>query len=152
MYHVSVKKAGGRITKMFQGRIKFILAIGIIALTLSYLVYGGVRDTMVYYLTVDELVGRVPSVYDEKVRVSGIVVPGSIRKEIDGRLEFKITDGKQTIDVKYKGIIPDIFKDDVEAVVEGVYTPANVFDADILLAKCPTKYESEEGLKKGENV
>lgn len=134
---------------MFRGKIKFILAIGVIALTLSYLVYGGVKDTMVYYLTIDELVDRVPSVYEERVRVSGTVVPGSIRKEIDGRLEFKITDGKQMMDVKYRGIIPDIFRDNVEAVVEGSYTPESIFHADVLLAKCPTKYESEDKLKKG---
>ncbi|HEX3036854.1 MAG TPA: cytochrome c maturation protein CcmE [Thermodesulfobacteriota bacterium] len=137
---------------MFRGKIKFILAIGVIALTLSYLVYGGVKDTMVYYLTIDELVDRVPSVYEDRVRVSGTVVPGSIRKEIDGRLEFKITDGKQMMDVKYRGIIPDIFRDNVEAVVEGSYTPERVFQADVLLAQCPTKYESEDKLKKGEST
>jgi cytochrome c-type biogenesis protein CcmE len=126
---------------MCRGRFKFILAIGMIVLALTYLVYGGVRDTMVYYLTVGELIQRVPSVYKDKVRVSGIVVPGSIKKSIDGSLEFKITDGKQDIDVRYKGIVPDIFRDNVEAVVEGLYTPQNVFSAKVLLAKCPTKYD-----------
>jgi len=133
-------------------RIKFVVAIAIIGLALSYLVYGGVKEAKVYYLTVEELKERVPSVYKEKVRVSGKVVPGTIKKEIDGSLEFQITNGSQTIDVRYKGIIPDIFKDGVEAVVEGLYTPANVFKANVLLAKCPTKYESIDSLKKGENI
>lgn len=137
---------------MIRGKIKFIIAIGVIALTLSYLVYGGVKETMVYYLTLDELMDRVPSVYEERVRVSGTVVPGSIRKEIDGSLEFKLTDGEQVMGVKYRGIIPDIFRDNVEAVVEGAYTPGGVFEADVLLAKCPTKYESEDKLKKGEST
>jgi len=133
-------------------RIKFIVAIGIVGLALSYLVYGGVKEAKVYYLTVEELKDRAPSIYKEKVRVSGKVVPGTIKKEIDGSLEFRITNGNQTIDVRYKGIIPDIFKDGVEAVVEGLYTPANVFNANVLLAKCPTKYESIDSLKKGENT
>ena len=137
---------------MLRGRIKFIIAIAVIVITLSYLVYGGVKEAKVYYLTVGELKDRVPSVYKDKVRVSGTVVPGSIKKDLDGSLEFKITDGEKTIDVHYKGIIPDIFKDEVEAVVEGVYTPENVFQANVLLAKCPTKYESLEGLEKGENI
>ena len=136
---------------MLRGKIKFIIAIGVIATTLSYLVYGGVKEAKVYYLTVGELKERVPSVYEDKVRVSGIVVPGSIKKDIDGSLEFKITDGEKTLDVHYKGIIPDIFKDEVEAVVEGVYTPENELQANVLLAKCPTKYESLEGLERGEN-
>ena len=137
---------------MLRGRIKFIIAIAVIVITLSYLVYGGVKEAKVYYLTVGELKERVPSVYKDKVRVSGTVVPGSIKKDLDGSLEFKITDGEKTIDVHYKGIIPDIFKDEVEAVVEGVYTPEDVFQANVLLAKCPTKYESLEGLEKGENI
>jgi len=137
---------------MLRGRIKFIIAIAVIVVTLSYLVYGGVKEAKVYYLTVGELKERVPSVYTDKVRVSGTVVPGSIKKDLDGGLEFKITDGERTLDVHYKGIIPDIFKDEVEAVVEGVYTPENVFQANVLLAKCPTKYESLDGLEKGENI
>jgi cytochrome c-type biogenesis protein CcmE len=136
---------------MLKGKLKFVVAIVVIALAVSYLVYGGVKDTMVYYLTVEELHNRVPSVYDEKVRVSGTVVPGTIKQGHDGLLEFQITDGAGTIDVAYSGIVPDIFKDDVEAVVEGVYTPANVFQADTLLAKCPTKYESTDDLYKQQN-
>ncbi len=136
---------------MLKGRYKLIIAIGVIALGITYLVYGSVKDTMVYYLTVPELKDRVPSVYKERVRVSGTVVPGSIRNEVDGFLEFKIADGDDSIDVKYKGVIPDTFNDGVEAVVEGLYTPSNVFNANVLLAKCPTKYESTDSLRKAES-
>jgi len=107
---------------------------------------------MVYYLTVEELKERIPFVYKEKVRVSGAVVPGSIKKDIDGSLEFKISDGKQSIDVRYKGIVPDIFREGVQAVVEGLYTPENIFQAKVLLAKCPTKYEPANPFNKGENT
>ena len=131
---------------MLKGRLKFIVAIAVIALTVSYLVYGGVKDTMVYYLTVEELKAQVPTVYDTRVRVSGTVVPGTIIKDTNNALEFQITDGTQNINVTYEGIIPDIFADDVEAVVEGVYAKNDVFEADTLLAKCPTKYESTDSL------
>jgi cytochrome c-type biogenesis protein CcmE len=137
---------------MSRGRIKFIAGIGVIVIALTYLVYGGVRDTMVYYLTVGELKGRVPSVYRDKVRVSGTVVAGSIKRGMDGSLEFKITDGKQSIDVHYSGIVPDIFRDNVEAVVEGLYTPQNVFKANVLLAKCPTKYDPANPSNKGKST
>jgi cytochrome c-type biogenesis protein CcmE len=131
---------------MLKGKLKFIIAIGVIALTVSYLVYGGVKDTMVYYLTVEELKAQVPTVYDTRVRVSGIVVPGTIIKDANNAIEFQITDGTQNVNVTYEGIIPDIFADDVEAVVEGVYAKNDVFEADTLLAKCPTKYESTDSL------
>ncbi|MGB3365833.1 MAG: cytochrome c maturation protein CcmE [Thermodesulfobacteriota bacterium] len=131
---------------MLKGKLKFIIAIGVIALTVSYLVYGGVKDTMVYYLTVEELKAQVPTVYDTRVRVSGIVVPGTIIIDANNAIEFQITDGTQNVNVTYEGIIPDIFADDVEAVVEGVYAKNDVFEADTLLAKCPTKYESTDSL------
>lgn len=131
---------------MLKGRLKFIVAIAVIFLTVSYLVYAGVKDTMVYYLTVEELKEKGPSVYDDRVRVSGIVVPGTIVNKTGELLRFTISDGSETVDVTYGGIIPDVFRDDVEAVVEGVYTEDNIFVADTLLAKCPTKYESTDSL------
>jgi len=132
---------------MFKGRIKFIVAISAIFTCVGYLVFTGVSQSGVYYLKIDELKSRTPSVYKQKVRVSGNVVEGSIKKDIGGKLEFKISDGSEYILVNYNGIIPDIFRDNVEAVVEGSYKPDNTFDADLLLAKCPTKYESEDSLK-----
>lgn len=131
---------------MFKGKLKFVIAIVVIALTVSYLVYAGVKDTMVYYLTVEELKDRVPEVYDDRVRVSGMVVAGTIERNMGEPLTFTISDGGETVDVTYEGIIPDIFADDVEAVVEGVYTQDGMFVADTLLAKCPTKYESTDSL------
>ena len=131
---------------MLKGKLKFIVAIIIIAGALSYLVFAGVKDTMVYYLTISELEAKTPSVYGDRVRVSGNVVPGTIVKDSDGSLKFQITDGNNSINVSYRGIVPDIFKDDVEAVVEGKYSENRQFNADVLLAKCPTKYESDEQL------
>ena len=111
---------------------------------ISWLVFAGVKDSMVYYITVDELLEDVPDIYGQKVRVSGTVVHGSIKNELDDSLRFTIADGRGKIDVEYDGRIPDIFTDGVEAVVEGRFSTDNVFEADLLLAKCPTKYESEE--------
>lgn len=131
---------------MLKGKLKFIVAIAVIVSALSYLVFAGVKDTMVYYLTVSELEAKVPSIYGTRVRVSGVVVPGTIEKSTDGELRFQITDEHGTINIVYNGIVPDIFADNVEAVVEGKYFSGNQFQADVLLAKCPTKYESDEQL------
>lgn len=137
---------------MFKGKLKFIVAIALIVSTVGYLVYGSAKNTMVYYLTVNELNERVPDIYNQRIRVSGTVVPGTIEKDADGTLRFKITDGSGMISINYKGIIPDIFKEEVEAVVEGQYGEDKIFRADTLLAKCPTKYESDEQLYKNQRV
>lgn len=130
----------------------FVAAVAVIVCLVSWLVFAGVRDSMVYYVTVDELFSQAPEIYGDKVRVSGTVVSGSIRNEIDDSLRFTMAAGGGTLDVEYDGVIPDIFADGVEAVVEGELLADNVFRADLLLAKCPTKYESEDSLyerKKG---
>ncbi len=126
-----------------KGKLKFILPLVVIVSLISWLVFAGVKDSMVYYITVDELLEDVPDIYGQKVRVSGTVVHDSIKNELDDSLRFTIADGKGKIDIEYDGIIPDIFTDGVEAVVEGKFSADNVFEADLLLAKCPTKYESE---------
>ena len=127
-----------------KGKLKFILPLFVIVSLISWLVFAGVKDSMVYYITVDELLEDVPDIYGQKVRVSGTVVHGSIENELDDSLRFTIADGKGKVDVEYDGVIPDIFTDGVEAVVEGKFSADNVFVADLLLAKCPTKYESDE--------
>jgi len=127
-----------------KAKLKFIVPLVIIAFLISWLVFAGVRDSMVYYITVEELLENVPDVYGQKVRVSGTVVHGSIKNELDESLRFTMADGKEKIDVEYDGVIPDIFTDGVEAVVEGSISTDNIFVADLLLAKCPTKYESDE--------
>ncbi|MCY3986262.1 MAG: cytochrome c maturation protein CcmE [Candidatus Dadabacteria bacterium] len=128
-----------------KDKLKLILPILVIVSLVSWLVFAGVKDSMVYYITVDELLEDIPDIYGQKIRVSGTVVHGSIKNEIDDLLRFTIADGQGEIHVEYDGIIPDIFTDGVEAVVEGKFYAGNIFEADLLLAKCPTKYESEEG-------
>lgn len=127
-----------------KARLKFIVPLVVIVSLISWLVFAGVKDSMVYYITVDELLEDVPDIYGQKVRVSGTVVDGSIQNELDDSLRFTIEAGEGRLDVEYDGVIPDIFTDGVEAVVEGKFSRNNVFEADLLLAKCPTKYESEE--------
>ncbi len=122
------------------------LAVGgvIIVLTLIYVVYAGVRDSMVYYLTPTELLAKGDAAYEEGVRVSGRVEEGTIKHDTKSMiLTFKLTDQKHSIPVSYKGIVPDTFKYGVEVVVEGKLAPEKTFEATTLLAKCPSKYESE---------
>jgi cytochrome c-type biogenesis protein CcmE len=51
-----------------------------------------------------------------------------------------ITDGARALPVAYSGVVPDIFKDGRQVVVEGALGRDGTFEATTLLAKCPTKY------------
>lgn len=121
---------------------KFIIAGTIILGIVGYLIYTGIRDLGVYYFTVNEL--KMKKIYNQGVRVGGKVAPGSIQwnpAQMD--LKFLLTDGKESIKVFYKGIVPDAFKDDNEVLVEGKYLPDGNFTAVTLLAKCPSKYKAK---------
>ena len=57
-------------------------------------------------------------------------------------VQFQTADASGSMPVTYKGVLPDIFADNVEVVVEGKYSQDGTFNAGTLLAKCPSKFES----------
>ena len=112
-----------------------------IVLSLAYLVYGGIQQGATYWVTVGELEQRAPGTAAERVRLGGTVAPGTIRWDASHRhLRFVVTDGQHTLPVAYSGVVPDIFAEGRQVVVEGTLDRSGTFDATTLLAKCPTKY------------
>lgn len=122
--------------------VKLIVASAVLLLAVGYLVLTGMQSTSVYYLTVGELRSQAPSI-SRPVRVAGNVAPGSVQKTNGGLgLRFVVEDGSGSFPVVYSGgPVPDIFGEQVEVVVEGKLQPDGTFNADTLLAKCPSKFE-----------
>jgi cytochrome c-type biogenesis protein CcmE len=79
-------------------------------------------------------------------RVAGAIVPESIEWSTrDLHLTFQIQDESGTLPISYHGPQPDMLVDAVEAVAIGRYDPAaQVFEAEELLMKCPSKYEEQQ--------
>ncbi len=129
-------------------RRKRVLIGGIIVfLAIGYLGYMGFKGSATYYYTVSELIEQGNSVYGENVRVNGQVVPGTVEQEAQGRiLRFTIVDidGDESLPVVFQGVAPDSFKDGAEVVAEGQLNPDGVFQANTILAKCPSKYVPED--------
>lgn len=127
-------------------RLKFVVAGGLILGAITYLMFSGISDSMVYYYTVSEALELAQEDAGKGIRISGYVSSGTIeREESESRVGFLVydRDGAHTLPVVYQGIIPDTFKDDAEVVVEGNYDlEEEVFHANVLLAKCPSKYEA----------
>ncbi|NSW88839.1 cytochrome c maturation protein CcmE [bacterium] len=127
---------------MSSPKKKIKIFVCVLILFFSFLIFKAVESSLVYYLTVTEALESKSKSKIKRLRVSGIVEKGSIKKNIDGSITFNITDFEKIIHVRYKGEIPDIFKDEIEAVVEGELVD-KTFIANKLFAKCPTKYEDE---------
>ena len=122
---------------------KVYLAFALVILSISFLVaYGFNDETMVYYSTVKELKMRGADAYDQGFRVSGIVVPGSVKKATDRvHVSFDVIEEGETLHIVYDGILPDTFKEDMEVLVEGKYQPDGTFMATNVFTKCASKYE-----------
>ncbi|MDM7915060.1 MAG: cytochrome c maturation protein CcmE [Candidatus Eisenbacteria bacterium] len=117
---------------------RFLIGFVLIALAIGLFVARGAKKSMVYYVTVSELLAQPRN--SEGLRVTGTVVPGTIQRD-DLVLRFEMTDGTKALPVEYKGIVPDTFGEKGEVVVEGAYHAGGSFEANFLMAKCPSKYE-----------
>ena len=124
------------------------IAVGLTVLVagIGFLVVTAMQTSAVYYLTVSELKALGQSVQGQPVRVAGHVADGSIQRDPTSFLvQFDATDASGRLPVTYRGVLPDIFGDGVEVVVEGRYGDDGVFVASTLLAKCPSKFETAPG-------
>ncbi len=120
----------------------FILAGIAILGAVLYLVFANTETNAVYYMTVPEL-KHCTTCTVRAVRVAGVVEAGSVvRDDARQMINFTITDGKQLLPVTYTGVVPDIFRPGIQVVVEGHYTGQGPFQAQTLLAKCPSKFQS----------
>ncbi len=127
---------------------KFIVAGLLIVGAVSYLMVSGIDDNMLYYYTLSELMEKKSELAGVGVRVHGHVSSGTIRIHRErSQVDFLVMEKKttHTLPVTYQGIIPDTFKDGAEVVVEGTYQAGrHHFQATILMAKCPSKYEEAQ--------
>jgi len=79
------------------------------------------------------------------VRLGGLVQAGSIKRAADGvTIRFVVTDGKATTPVTFRGIAPDLFRENSGVVAEGEFRPDGSFVATNLLAKHDEKYQPPE--------
>ncbi len=116
-----------------------LLGIAVIAALVAVAVTMFTRS-IVYYHTPTEVL-RMPG---ERVRLSGQVVDGSIATDPSaGTVRFAVSDGTSTIPIVYHGPRPDTLRDEAEAVVEGELGADGVFHADVLFAKCPSKFQAK---------
>lgn len=122
--------------------LSFIFGAIAILAAVIYLVYANTQANAVYYLTVSEL-KSCTTCATQSVRVAGVVQAGSVVHDNQKQLiSFVISDGGQALPVVYSGVVPDIFRPGIQVVVEGHYNGQGAFQAQTLLAKCPSKFQA----------
>ena len=124
---------------------KFLVGGAVVALVIGLLIATSFSGSTSDYLTIAEVKALdVEQVRDS--RVSGAIVPNSVEwntREL--HLTFEIEDETGTLPISYHGPQPDMLVDAVEAVAIGKYDHGGqVFEAQELLMKCPSKYEEKQ--------
>lgn len=129
-------------------QLKFVVGISAIIATVAVLVWTAVDQTKMYMITVAEYLDAGSAFAGTTVRIAGRVAPGSMKWDAESRdLHFTLNDtsGEGSVGVHYTGLLPDMFAEDRDVVVEGPYTSGTPFVATTVLTACPSKYQAEEG-------
>lgn len=137
-----------------ETKAKFLVGAALLVGAVAYLMYSGVQQSAMYYLTIDEFLARKEALGDEGVRIAGRVKVGSVQKVMTTggtQLDFEIGDFVDeaamgaTIPVHYTGVTPDMFKDEggSDVIIEGKFRDGKLV-ARNLMTSCPSKYEAEE--------
>ena len=128
-----------------SSRIKFLVGGLVVVIVVVALIATSFSGSTSEYLTISEVRALGPD-QTQNSRVAGKIVPDSVQWDTATiHLAFEIEDETGRLPISYNGPKPDMMADAVEAVAIGKYDPASqVFTADELLMKCPSKYEEKE--------
>jgi cytochrome c-type biogenesis protein CcmE len=125
-----------------QRLVLVVLALAAV-LAAVLLAMWGLRDRAAYFYTpADVAAGN--AVAGKAMRLGGMVEKDSVQKETDGvTIRFIVTDGQGRTPVRFRGILPDLFREGSGVVAEG-RLEAGIFVADNILAKHDERYMPPE--------
>jgi cytochrome c-type biogenesis protein CcmE len=120
---------------------------GVVVLALALvLVLFAMRGAIVYFYTPSDLAQK-PVPAGQRFRLGGLVAEDSVQRGVGTKVSFGVTDTLQTINVRFDGVLPDLFREGQGVVAEGRLDSAGVFNADIVLAKHDETYMPPEVAK-----
>ena len=126
-----------------QRRIVLIASrLGVLAVAVL-LVRRALKDSIVCVISPSAAVEKhvLPGA---RIRLGGLVTPGSVSRGDPLSVRFEVTDGNRAIQVAYQGILPDLFREGQGIVAEGSLDGSGVFRADNVLAKHDETYMPKE--------
>lgn len=123
--------------RLTLGLVAVVALIGATLLAMSAL-----KDQAAYFYSPADVQREGVQVQVGKpIRLGGMVADKSIVRDPDGvTIRFIVTDGPAQLPVRFKGIVPDLFKENSGVVAEGRFEPDGVFVADNILAKHDERY------------
>src|SRR5262245_47439100 len=126
-----------------QRRLALIgTGLAVIALAAA-LVLTALKDSIVFFNSPTDIAEKHIGP-GTRIRLGGLVKPGTIVRGEQLAVRFEVTDGNRAITVSYQGVLPDLFREGQGVVAEGALDSTGVFKADSVLAKHDEKYMPKE--------
>jgi cytochrome c-type biogenesis protein CcmE len=122
-------------------RRRLLAAAAVVVVALGWIAARGLTGSFVYYLTPTEVAAGHQAHVDQRVRLGGYVVRGSVRR-LDGALAFAVTDHTTAMRVVDTGSVPELFRPGQGVVLEGALGPDGRFHADTVLVKHDGTYRA----------
>ena len=122
-----------------------VIVLGLAGLGIAAaLVLNAFQSNLVFFFSPTQVAkGEAPT--DRAFRIGGLVESGSVKREVDGlTVRFVVTDTAKSMNVVYKGILPDLFKEGKDVVAEGKLGADGLFTATQVLAKHDENYMPPE--------
>lgn len=130
-------------------RLTFLFIAMLLVASAAALILAAFEDSIVFFHSPTDILAKSPPP-ERRLRIGGLVEEGSVDKAAGAVVTFRITDLVNTVDVTYRGLLPDLFREGQGVVAEGRFEDG-VFHADEVLAKHDETYmppEVADALKK----
>ncbi len=131
------------LARKVKSRILFLISFLILITLVIFFILRNLEENIVYFFSPTEINNKTNILFDQKIRIGGLVKDGSVEKK-ENNLNFIITDLKNQIMVSYKGIVPNLFSEGKGVIAEGKLIDKKYFIADKILAKHDENYMPPE--------
>lgn len=131
---------------MTSKALKVAATVVVVGLALTGLMFATLREDTQYYKRVDEVMSAPSSWQGKRLQLHGYATAIERRRN-SLEYRFKVQSNGAVVQARYKGVVPDTFKEGSEVVLKGRLGPDG-FDVekDGVLGKCPSKYEPSKGV------
>ena len=131
---------------------RLIIVLGVmvaVGLATGLMMFALGENINLFYTPSQIAQGEAP--LNRRIRVGGLVVNGSVKRGDELEVAFDLTDNAEVIQVRFQGILPDLFREGQGIIAMGKLVEGNWVQADEVLAKHDENYmppEVQEAIEK----
>jgi len=126
-------------------RRRLVFAVTLVSgsVVAAALVLFALKDNVLYFYSPSDVFAKhVPA--GVNFRIGGLVLAHSVSHGANANVHFTVSDGKASVPVSYRGVLPALFREGQGVVALGALDAAGTFTASEVLAKHDERYMPPE--------